>query len=191
MNSETHVRRKLYLDRKIQGVLLTCLIVLEVLLGLAGIWVLYNQYSSIIDASLYRIHPDPDAPTLAEIMLGAMGQVIAAIFAINIVALVVADRIWVWYVRKVIASIEGSLTRIASLDLRADTDRSGLHRIIDTINRWRDQEHERCSQIHHAAAILTDDIDPARPEKKELILQSIDEIRRHISHASSSENKPV
>jgi len=141
------VRKNFYVDGKIQGVLLVGLVALEVSLVAAAIWFLHKEFAAIVDARLYRIHPDPNEPTMAAIMVWSLAKVLAALLLVNIVALVVADRVWGWYVEGVIKTFQQCVDKLGQLDFRKGGIDRQRHHSLDLIARWRDLQRERFASL--------------------------------------------
>ncbi|PIW28148.1 MAG: hypothetical protein COW30_08440 [Rhodospirillales bacterium CG15_BIG_FIL_POST_REV_8_21_14_020_66_15] len=170
---------EIYLDNRIQGVMLIALVVMEATLTLGGIGVLYNRYTTIIDANLYRIHADTNGPTLLELMLTSLGEVLLVILVVNIAALVVADRIWVFFVRRVLKDFREQLQRMSRLDFRIRQNSEGRHRILDSVLEWTITENERHKLLRDEMEALSKAFEQDGPTPKN-ILHTIGRLRRQI-----------
>lgn len=138
-------RRQRYVDQLIQRRLIILLVVMEVALVVSGLLFLYLRFTSIIEAGLYRIHQTGGATGGA--MLEAAAVAILALLAVNVVALVIADRIWAHYVDRVIDTFASLVRRTGELDLRPDPADHNDHRLVDLTLTWRRDERDHWLEI--------------------------------------------
>jgi hypothetical protein len=148
MNTKTtqpgqpHVRKIKYIDHVLQKWLLVALVVLEiVVLSAAGAF-LYVRLNAIVDASLYRIH-FAGQPSMFSLLLSESLQIVGALILVNMLALLVADRIWARYVSGILDTLRGLISRTQGFDLGTDAGVPERHKIISLALQWRSAERDR------------------------------------------------
>ncbi|MBF0379722.1 MAG: hypothetical protein HQL69_01815 [Magnetococcales bacterium] len=134
-----------YFDFYIQKRLLFALVLMEVSLVVASVVYLYFRFHNIINESFYRIHQLPHS--VQAIFLEETGKVILYLLAINLLALLIADRWWVRYIRSVLSSFGMLADKMADLDLRIDQELEAKHESLDMMLNWRKGERERAKNI--------------------------------------------
>ena len=144
-----HSRKIHYIDHVLQKWMLIALVVLEVIVLSAAGAILYWRLSQIVDDSVYRIHFDGQ-PSMFSVLLKESLWVLAGLVAANLLALFVADRIWVRYVRRILSSLRDLLTRSRGLDFRDDVDLPQQHKVVSLALDWRRHERARLQRLHHA-----------------------------------------
>lgn len=159
MNTKTtqpgqpHVRKIKYIDHVLQKWLLIALVVLEiVVLSAAGAF-LYVRLNAIVDASLYRIHFGGQ-PSMFSLLLSESLQIVGVLILVNMVALLVADRIWARYVSGILDTLRGLLARTQGFDLGADTGVPERHKIISLALQWRRAERARHLNLRQSLDLL-------------------------------------
>lgn len=167
-----------YLDFKVQMHMLVALIVLEVGLVVAGIFYLYARFSDIIKTSLYRIHHGSD--TLFSMMLTEMGQMLVVFVGVNMLAVFLADRIWVHYVRSVLGSFRALVNRVADLDFTKDGKPRVQHRVLDQTLAWREKERVRASSVRDITRSLKPHADFSDPKVLEELGRQLTEVRQSL-----------
>lgn len=135
-----HHRHRVYLDDLIQRRLLLLLVLMELAIVTAVIAWLYLEFRTVIEHGLYRIHHH-DQHEAWPMLLSATWRAIGVLLLVNAFALVVADRIWARYVNGVLGRFGRLMARTTALDLGADTEPAGLHRVVDLASAWRQYEH--------------------------------------------------
>ena len=142
-HSEKYFERKIrYIDFRVQKRLLIALVALEVvLLCIAGGALLY-RLNIIVDENLYRIH-FADQPSMFYVLFSEALQIVGALVAINLVALLIADRIWSHYVNGIMSCLRSLLSRTRELDLRPEAAAPHLHKVLELALAWRETERSR------------------------------------------------
>ena len=144
-----HSRKIHYIDHVLQKRMLIALVVLEVIVLSAAGSILYWRLSQIVDDSVYRIHFDGQ-PSMFSILLKESLWVLAGLVAANVLALFVADRIWVRYVRSIVIVLRDLLTQSRDLDFRDDADMLQRHKVVSLALGWRSQERARLQRLQRA-----------------------------------------
>lgn len=136
-------RRKIhYIDFIVQKRLLIALVVLEGTLLCSAGAVLYYRLHSIVDENLYRIH-FADQPSMFHVLFSESLLILGVLLAVNLVALLIADRIWAHYVTGIMSCLRGLLSRTLELDLRPDTAAPHGHKVLELALAWRETERNR------------------------------------------------
>lgn len=139
---QSHKRTIKYIDHVMQKWLLVALVILEVIvLSLAGAY-LYVRLNTIVDESLYRIH-FAGQPSIFSILLSESLRIVGGMIAVNLVALLLADRIWCHYVNGVLYVLRSLFERARILDFQTDPDLPHRHKSIALALDWRRVERER------------------------------------------------
>ena len=144
-----HSRKVHYIDHVLQKWMLIALVVLEVVVLSAAGAILYWRLSQVVDDSVYRIHFG-DQPSMFSVLLKESLWVLAGLVAANLLALFVADRIWVRYVRSIVMSLSALLTKSRDLDFSEDADMRQRHKVVTLALGWRRQERARLQRLQHA-----------------------------------------
>jgi hypothetical protein len=140
-------RKHFYNDARLQGYLITALIVIELLLIAGLLLYLYVEFNRVIDARFYRIHSGGGAASWPE-FLTLMLKVIGGFLLANALALYFAHLIWDRYVKRTVDQFADGLNGIIALDFTDSAEaNAGQHRIIDLLDAWRAQERQRNSEI--------------------------------------------
>lgn len=139
-------RKHYYNDHRLQGYLITALVLIELLLVLALLAYLYAEFNHVIDARFYRIHASDEASWPEFLTL--LAQAVGGFLLVNAAALYLAHLIWDRYVRRTVDLFAAGLERMIALDFNADAEsRGGQHRIIDLLDSWRARERRRNQEI--------------------------------------------
>ncbi len=136
-----------YVDYKIQMRMLLALLALELTIMTAGLFYLYYRFSALIDANLYRIHRGTSSDVFST-MLTETGWVIGISLLVNLTALLIADRLWVTYVRSILTTFGSHADQIADLDFRDQQTNLGTkHKALGMIQTWLQGERQRALTI--------------------------------------------
>jgi hypothetical protein len=145
-----HQRRIHYIDFKLQKRLLIALVVMElVVLCIAGA-ILYYRLNAIVDENLYRVHI-ADQPSMFFILFTEALQIIGGLVAVNLAALLAADRIWAHYVRGIMDSLRHLLNKSRTLDFSPDDEDPLQHPVIELALAWRGKERALQLGLHGLA----------------------------------------
>lgn len=177
MNQGTVVRRKIrYVDHAVQKWLVVALLALEVTLVSAALWVIYVHLSEIVDQNLYRIHQH-DGPSLFSQLLGETLTMLAGLVAANVVALLVADRVWGSYLGSILAPFGALMARVEALDFGEDQPAQRSHEALELALAWRSTERLRCKKMRDEIAGLDLQQDFADPQAREKLRVALERLR--------------
>lgn len=139
-----HHRKLHYVDHALQKWLLIALVILEVLILAAAGAVLYFRLHGVVEDSLYRVHLAGQPPMLTVLLKESL-VILAGLVAVNLLALLVADRIWAHYVGGIVAALRSLLTSVQKLDLREERllHIAPRHEVLSVGLQWHRAERER------------------------------------------------
>lgn len=142
---QPHLRKIHYIDHILQKWLLIALVCLEsIVVCIAGV-ILYIRLNTLVDESLYRVHFG-DQPSMFSVLIKESMWVLAGLVAVNLLALLVADRIWSRYVRSIVLALRGLLLSSRDLDFRVDSEVPQRHKVVTLALDWR-----RAQRVRHLA----------------------------------------
>lgn len=183
-------RKHHYNDHRLQGLLISVLIIIELLLVIALLVYLFAEFNRVIDGRLYRIHGGhaQSWPEFISLLAGAVG----AFLLLNTMLLFLAHLVWDRYVARTVEQFSNGLERMGGLDFSADGESSaGQHRIIKLLAAWRDKERQRNTGItllvDRLAKLEARSTDTQTRAEWQQILQ---EYRRLLSAHDSSTERP-
>lgn len=175
MNDITQSRRTIrYIDGAIQKWMLVGLVVMELLLTAGLLWILYQDLVQVIDENLYRIH-QTDHESIFPLMLAEGAKILGYAFAVNVVAISLADRIWAFYVNRVVSRLSILMQLSRSLDWR-ENDIGATHSVLVIALAWRYAERFRCSELRETVSELPDTL-PDTPAARQAALESVGRIK--------------
>jgi hypothetical protein len=159
----TPERRRIRLvDHVLQKSLLVALVLMETLLVACAIWVLYQALGKAIDENLYRVHFAGDV-SVASLLIAEGAPVLAAMLGVNLLALIVADRIWAWYVDGILADLDALMAASTRLDFCARAPANSHHAVLDQAFGWRAVEAEQFAALRARVAALAPQLPPLGP----------------------------
>ena len=172
------VRRKIhYVDHAVQKWLIVALLALEVTLMATALWILHGQLSEIIDQNLYRIHQH-EGPSIFAQLLAETLTVLAWLVAANVVALVIADRVWAHYLNSILSPFAAMMGRVEELDLGEDQPPRRSHETLELAVAWRKNERQRCQSIRDEIAGLDPQQDFSDPRARGELRASLERLRQ-------------
>ncbi len=178
-NPEPHherLRKRLLIDKHMQGRLLVALVLLETSMLVAAMFYLYQRFSTIVDANLFTIHRSAQVSLLPE-FLQQMGWVVLVMSIVNTLALLVAHALWTGLLNQVLQSFRKHLQRIATLDLRPlEESEKTAHEVLDGLELWRAQEQLRLQQISLQVDSIVTQVEPG--ERQVLLRSQLLSLRR-------------
>lgn len=139
-------RRVRLVDDMLQKYLLVALVVMETLAVAIAIWALYQALGEIVDENTYRIHFS-GAPSILSQLLGEGLRVLGAMLLLNVLALIAADRIWAWYVRRVVSKLDQLMAASSRLDFSGQEAIPFHHAVLDQAVAWRQTELRRLAGL--------------------------------------------
>lgn len=151
-------RNQYYMDHVIQGRLVAALVALEVLLVCASMVYLYIQFEAVIESNLYRTHVvSPDA--LQFDLFFSLGYVLLAMVVSNVVALILAGRLWMKFVNRVLGEFSQVLRYIRRREFQHELGQSPIrHELLSLARSWYLSERSRFFQMGRLIDRLPDDI---------------------------------
>ncbi|MBF0153178.1 MAG: hypothetical protein HQL64_05510 [Magnetococcales bacterium] len=138
-------RKRVYVDARIQMRMLIALLVLEIVLAAGGVVYLYFRFEAIIEESLYRIHHATQ--DIFSLLSEEMGWVVLGMLLINLAGLLAADRVWIWYVKRVLGTFTTLAVKVSDLDFSPDQVSPDQHVALDLMLAWRQKERDRARAI--------------------------------------------
>lgn len=142
----TYRRQIYYVDKSVQRSLLIALVALEVALVCVSTWVAYWHLSNLIEESLYRVHLVQTGPILVRLV--TKGFAVLGLFAlVNLVALMLAQRIWSRHENLVLRSFTDLIDKTRQLDFSSDLANKPQHEVLALAITWRAQERSRFTAI--------------------------------------------
>lgn len=153
--SQPHERSTHYIDQALQKWFLVALVILEVpILAGAGA-ILYFRLNAVVEKSLYRVHLTGQ-PSMLSVLLKDSLKIVAGLITINLLALLLADRIWARHVRGILSALRKLLLSVRNLDLRAQavTEIVPRHEVLSVGLTWHRAERERHLTLHKSMIAL-------------------------------------
>lgn len=152
---QSHQRNVTYIDQALQKWLLVALVALEVLILLGAGAILYFRLDAAVEDSLYRVHL-ASQPSMLSVLLKESVQIVVGLIAVNLIALLVADRIWARHVRGILGALRIILQSVQDLDLREETvsEISPRHEILVVGLEWHRTERKRHLALRKSIAAL-------------------------------------
>lgn len=170
-------RRQHYIDHIIQKWLLLALVILEcALIGLA-MWALYRSLGEIIDDNMYRVHLSEDMKVLPRFLAEGI-RILLAVGAVNLLAIVLADRIWAVYVQGIVRRLDGIMVRGEQLDFSENYAVHHSHAVLEQAVTWRRAEAERLGRARLDIAELPSML-PDTPQQRLSAQAALERIREH------------
>ena len=161
-------RRAFYVDHIMQKWLLAALVILECTLTGLAIWGLYAALGDIIERNTYRIHFSPDDNMLHDFFIEG-AKILIGTGVVNLFAIILADRIWAWYVKSIVRGIDTVMLAAQRLDLTAQRGVRRTHAVLDRVLRWQRAEGLRLRRIRHSVRRLPDAL-PVTPQERAAVL---------------------
>ncbi len=184
--AQKHRRKTRYIDHVLQKWMLIAFVSLEVIVLSIGGAILYSALNAVVDADLYRIHFVDQRSMLSALLKESM-VILGWMGAANIVALVVADRIWAYYVNDILGTLRGLLSRTRDLDLAADVELPRSHKAVALALAWRDVERDRQRALHESLALI--DRGAARSSSNDEFRAALLALRQHLPAALRFNNE--
>lgn len=186
LKSRSNMRRIVLVDHAIQTSLLVALVILETLVAAFAIWHLYGTMGAIIDDNLYRIHITNEADLVAQLFHEGL-RVLGWMLVANLVALMVADRLWSMYVNSILRRLERVMTCAQKLDFSVQAAMSVQHDVLEQAGAWRDSAVDQLLAARQSIAQLPPELAAASQDRvvsKTLLLN----LKQLIEPAKPTEN---
>lgn len=173
-------RKTYYVDHIMQKWLLVALVVLECTLTGLAIWGLYAALGEIIDRNMYRVHFSPDDNMLRDFFIDG-AKILIGTGVVNFIAIILADRIWAFYVRSIVRGIDKVMLAAQGLDLTAQRGVRRTHAVLDRLLRWQRAEGLRLRRIRHSVCRLPHSL-PETPEERAAVMAHLKMINDRGAH---------
>ena len=143
----SHNRRRMRLfDHHLQKSMLVALVIMETAVVSVAIYFLYRALAASIDEQMYRVHFQASVDMLSRLVSEGL-PVLAAMLLVNFVALIIADRIWVFYVRGILAQLGAVMQAAVRLDLAPLPPSPFGHAVLEQAEHWRAAEAARLDGV--------------------------------------------
>lgn len=148
IQSKNYHRRIHYLDHSIQKWLLVALITMEVMLVVIAMWVLHQTLNDAIDQELYRVHFANHQSVFGHLLNEGM-KILGAVLLVNMVALVLVDRLWAYWVNSILRSLMALMDASLQLDFSEKNHIPCNHAVLVHAVAWRYAECIRIEGLRH------------------------------------------
>lgn len=155
-------RRRKFIDKMIQGKLLTGLILIESLLFTIGMLVIYADLQSVLNDNMFRVHQEVNSgrPVLMKELL----MIFPWIISVNLLLLIFVDRYWKQIVRHIVQQLQDILHRVKRLDLRVYLIQQSDHEVLQKAKQWLDKERDRYTSLRSRFNDIPEKIDTNNPD---------------------------
>lgn len=139
-------RRVRLVDDALQKSLLVALVLMETAAVALAIWMLYQALDRIVDENTYRVHFSGGPSISVQLFIEGL-RVLGAMLALNVLALFAADRIWAWYVARIVEQLDRLMGASSALDFRPQAPIAYHHSVLEQAGNWREVELGRLRQL--------------------------------------------
>lgn len=160
-------RRIRYLDRNIQKWLLIGLVTMEVALVSIAMWVLYKTSVNIIDEAIYHVHFAGHSSIFGHLLNEGI-KMLGVVFLVNLIALVLADRIWAYQVNHIIRNLMSLMNDSLKLDFSEKDSVQCNHTVLVHATSWRQTESARIEKLRHDIQALPASLPKTEKEREEI-----------------------
>ncbi len=160
-------RRMRLVDHALQKSLLIALVVMEVVVVAVAIWALYRSLGKIVDDNTYRVHFHGSVDVLSQ-LISEGTPVLASMLAVNFVALLLADRIWAFYVYGILGQLDGLMLAATRRDFSTPPGSAFDHAVLEQALLWREAEAARLSLLRQTLAAMPPTLPQAPAERAAL-----------------------
>lgn len=174
IQSKNHHRHIHYLDHSIQKWLLVGLVTMEVMLVAIAMWILYITLSDVIEQEMYHVHFAGDPSVFSHLLNEGM-KMLGVILLVNLVALVVVDRIWAYWVNGILRSLMTLIDASIQLDFSEKSHILCNHTVLMHAMAWRYAEFFRIQGLRHDIHTLPSVL-PATAKEREDIAAGLKKI---------------
>jgi hypothetical protein len=91
---------------------------------------------------------------------------------LNLVALILADRVWAFYVQGILRKLGQLMTATGRLDFSVQEADSFNHAVLERAQSWRDAEAARLGQLRERIRQLPAQL-PTGPQEREALAQAL------------------
>jgi len=140
-------RKKLFIDRGLQGRLILLMVALEIILLAIAMFYLNYRFASIIEHDLYAIHRISQADMLS-VFAEQIAWVVFTMVILNAVMLFIAHYLWSRQISSVVQIFRNDLNHIRALQL-VELDDAGkpAHELLTLLNLWYSNERRRIAAL--------------------------------------------
>ena len=131
-----HRRRIVLVDHVLQRSLLLALVILEGVVVALAIGFLYRALGTIMDDNVYRIHFSGRVDVVS-LLLNEVTRVLWCMLVVNVLALAIADRIWAFYVNRILRNLDKLMSDSAQLNFREQEPNAFQHAVLADATAWR------------------------------------------------------
>ena len=156
-----------YLDHRIQQWLLIALVTMEVLLVAISMWVLYGTLSNVIDQELYHVHFSGHSSVFTPLLNEGM-KILGVVLLVNLVVLVLADRIWAYRVNNILRGLMTLMNASRQLDFSEKGHVHCNHPVLVHAMTWRYTEFFRIEGFRHDIQTLPSSLPETEKEREEI-----------------------
>ena len=132
-------RRSRQGDHVLQKALLVALVIMETVVVAIAIWALHKALGEIIDENMYRIH-FAGSDNMLTLLISEGMRVLGGMMLVNFIALLVADRIWAFYVYGILRDLGIMMTASTQLSFSTPSPIMFHHAVLDQALAWRASE---------------------------------------------------
>ena len=159
-------RRVRIVDHVLQKTLLYALVILETMGVAIAIWMLYKALGEIIDEKTYRIHLSEKVNMLSLLLSEGM-RILGAMLLLNVAALIIADRIWAFYVAGILRNLGNLMAASRQMDFAEQDPNSFHHAVLEQASTWRQAESVRLTKLRASIRSLPGQL-PTTPQAQDL-----------------------
>lgn len=164
-------RRRHFIDRSLQGWYLVGLVLLEMVLFIAALYVLYQHLVTHVENQLYRFH-FPDELGLVQLLPG-IAMIMLVVVSINVVATAIVTLVWHLQVRSIVKPLGQLLEEVNKLDFSKDEDMSASHVVLDNAHKWKQMEKMRCQNIRSMVGEIKADVEHVETDRVKSMLMRL------------------
>ena len=165
-------RRRIRLgDHVLQKTLLVALVIMETVVVAIAIWALHKALGEIIDENMYRVHFAGNDKMLTLLISEGM-RVLAGMMLVNFVALLVADRIWAYYVYGILRDLGIMMTASTRFSFSAPSPIWFHHAVLDQALAWRASEAMQLVRVRDQIRQLPAQL-PALTQDKDAVASAL------------------
>lgn len=146
-------RRIRLVDDVLQKWMLVALVVMEAVVVALAIWALYRALGAIVDANMYRIH-FADGDSMWPQLVSEGMRVLGGMLLINVAALIIADRIWAYYVYGILRHLGRLMDATGNLDFSDHHPIFFHHAVLDQAFSWRRMEAAHLGSVRARVGLL-------------------------------------
>ncbi len=145
-------RRRRLVDHQLQTSLVVALVLAQVALVAACVWLLHAHLSALLDADTYRVHFP--APPKGDAFRTEAVRLLVGFALANLLIVVLVELAWTAGVRRLLRQYRVLLQRTQEYDFTPDAQVLGAHRLLKLVLRWREVERVRLLGLRQCLVAL-------------------------------------